>query len=168
MASPTIVGVPVRPMREDDFTTCISIALEAWPVFRERNSIYHLFSKHFARTCFIAEGGGTPVGFLLGFRSQDHADVGYVHLVCTKPAWQRRGVATSLYAAAIDAFRASGCATVRCIVDPANPASIEFHERLGFRPHPTGPLVQRGNYWATKDYNGPGVDMIEMARSLLP
>ena len=62
--------MPIRNAAESDFDSCVLIARRAWPEFKERESIFHLFCKFFSNTCFIFETGGETQGFLLRFLSQ--------------------------------------------------------------------------------------------------
>ena|SRR2546421_5318155 len=156
----------MRDAVEHDFLRCIEVAQLAWPEFKERNSIYHLFTKHFRNTCIVAEAAGAIVAFVLGFRSQVDPTIGYIHLVCTLPDYQRRGIAKTLYKAIFERFQQLGCKRVRCIVDPENAGSLSFHNGLGFRPIFSGDRTRRGEVSATKDYNGPGIDMVEFERFL--
>ncbi|MGH9437855.1 MAG: GNAT family N-acetyltransferase [Terriglobia bacterium] len=159
-------NVRIRIARDTDFVQCIEITHQAWPEFPERNSIYHLFTKHFSSTSLIAEAAEGLVGFLLAFRSPAHPELGYVHLVATRPAWQGRGIAGALYERIFSIFRDSGCSTVRCIIDPGNKRSLNFHQAIGFRPSPTGPTIDVGGVLATRDYNGASIHMVEMERPL--
>lgn len=156
----------LRLIAERDFNQCVHIAKEAWPEFKERNSIYHLFSKHFKETCFVAEVNGNIVGFVLGFISQTHREIGYIHLVATKPSHQRNGIATLLYNGAFLRFNHFGCSVVKCTVNPDNLGSLSFHKRLGFRPEFSGKKIRVGRVWATKDYNGVGHHMVELCRPI--
>lgn len=156
--------IVVRPASEGEFGDCIAIARASFPSLHERPSIFHIFTKHFSSTTLVAVApGGQIVGFVLGFRSQSQPDTGYIHLVCTEVGWQGRSVASELYAGVFDAFRRLGCARARCIVDPANVASLAFHRRQGFAVSSDGGAGPDG---ITKDYNGPGLSMVELERRL--
>src|SRR6267143_6847803 len=87
----------IRNARETDFVSCVHIARKAWPEFKERESIYHLFCKFFNNTCFVCEQNGEIRAFLLGFISQVDGSQAYIHLVAVDPSAQRQGFASQLY-----------------------------------------------------------------------
>ncbi|MCI4345159.1 MAG: GNAT family N-acetyltransferase [Thermoplasmata archaeon] len=158
--------VTIRSAAPEDFLDCIRVAHRAWPTFHERNSIYHLFTKYFSATSLVARERGKVVGFVLGFVAQSKRGIGYIHLVATDPTAQRRGIAHRLYEELFRRFRARGCRTVRCIVNPDNARSLRFHQEMGFRAEYSGVRIRVGTVWATRDYNGKGVHMVEMTRTL--
>ena len=59
----------------------------------------------------------------------------YVDRIVVAPSAHGLGVGRALYGATIERARALGLAEVTCEVnvDPPNPESLAFHERLGFR-----------------------------------
>ena len=60
----------IRNIREEDFLDCVNIVKKSWPEFKERESIYHLFSKYFSDISFVIEQDFQIVAFLFGFRIQ--------------------------------------------------------------------------------------------------
>jgi predicted GNAT superfamily acetyltransferase len=93
--------------------------------------------------------GDPPAGFLLAFshatpaQGPNHAwFLGreprflYVDRVVVAPAAQGRGLGRALYAALEAQARAAGIPALCCEVnlEPPNPGSLRFHERLGFVP----------------------------------
>src|ERR1700730_6815265 len=103
----------IRNARETDFMSCVLIARKAWPEFKERESIYHLFCKFFNNTCFVCESGGGIDAFLLGFISQVDASQAYIHLVAVEPSVQRQGLAKDLYRKFFKTAGALGARDVR-------------------------------------------------------
>lgn len=104
------------------------------------------FAKH-ARRFRVALDGGQPVGFLIGLLpgldyaspnyrwfEDRYAAFGYVDRVAVHPDWRGRGIGGRLYADFEAALPAS-VPYMACEVniDPPNPASLRFHERMGFR-----------------------------------
>jgi ribosomal protein S18 acetylase RimI-like enzyme len=156
----------IRNATEADFMPCVNIVRAAWPEFKERESIYHLFCKHFNHTCFIAEEAAGIRGFLLGFLSQTHPTQAYIHLVAIDPGSQRRGLASSLYRTFFETVSRMGRREVSLIVNPDNGPSLDFHRKLGFRAEEDGPTVQVGGVVALKDYNGPGKHMVLFHKTL--
>lgn len=145
--------------------TCVTIARRAWPSFLERNSIYHIFCKHFSDTCFVAELDGGVRGFLLGFLSQTNRDQAYIHLVAVDPDCQRRGIARTLYQTFTQAVRKMGRRRINLIVNPDNIPSLAFHEGLGFQADVAGTVLVDGTL-AVRDYNGPGEHMTPLYKDI--
>ena len=79
------------------------------------------------------------------FQERRHNFV-YVDRVVTAEFARRHGLARQLYRALIDAAQRAGRESVVCEVnlDPPNPASLAFHQRLGFVPVGEAVLAQRG------------------------
>jgi ribosomal protein S18 acetylase RimI-like enzyme len=157
----------IREIEETDFIRCVDIIRLAWPQFGERNSIYHLFSKHFSTTSFVVDEGGELIAFLLGFLSQTHPEAAYIHLVAVLPKHQHRGLATDLYGAFFEAAKRHGRRRVALIVNPDNAPSLEFHRKLGFEEKIEGPALLVNGVRAAKDYNGPGVHMVPFEKQLI-
>jgi ribosomal protein S18 acetylase RimI-like enzyme len=160
--------IRIRHATEEDFMDCVNISHAAWPEFRERESIYHLFCKHFSNTSFVALSEGVTRGFLLGFLSQTDAMVAYLHLVAVHPNWQNHGIAKSLYMRFFQTAREQGRRRIRLIVNPDNARSLRFHEALGFRADLTGETVVIDGVTAVSDYNGPGKPMVPFCKDLEP
>ncbi len=158
--------MPIRNAAESDFYSCVLIARRAWPEFKERESIFHLFCKFFSDTCFIFETGDETQGFLLGFVSQVDPAQAYIHLVAVDPSAQRQGIARRLYETFFDRVKNLGAHQVRLIVNPDNPGSLAFHRVMGFAPDLHGETVAIDGVLAAKDYNGPGIHMVPFVRSL--
>jgi ribosomal protein S18 acetylase RimI-like enzyme len=156
----------IRNIHEADFASCVEITRRAWPEFKERPAIYHLFSKHFSNTCFVCEREGEIDALLLGFLSQVDTSVGYIHLIVVDPPAQRRGLANQLYQAFFETARNLGARQVRLTVSPENAPSLLFHKSVGFEPDLSGETIQVGAVLAVKDYNGPGLHMVPYSRPL--
>ncbi len=157
----------IRNAREIDFMECVLISRRAWPEFRERESIYHLFCKFFSNTSFVYECDRKIQAFLLGFLSQVDNREAYIHLVAVDPPEQRRGIAEKLYLTFFDTVSSLGVQRVRLIVNPDNPASLAFHKKLGFDAELHGDTIEVDGVLAARDYNGPGIHMVPLSRSLL-
>lgn len=156
----------IRNAREADFWKCFKIAKKAWPTFKERPSIYHLFCKFFNSTCFVAEGNGKIHGFLLGFLSQVDPNEAYIHLVAVDPKHQRRGIARRLYDRFFKTVRRMGRRRVSLIVNPGNDRSLKFHEEYGFQKSSKGKKIRLKRVAAIKDYNGPRKHMVLFHKDL--
>jgi ribosomal protein S18 acetylase RimI-like enzyme len=156
----------IRNAAEADFMHCVLIAKRAWPDFKERESIYHIFCKFFSNTCFVCEQDKTIHAFLLGFISQVDPSQAYIHLVATDPSQQRQGLASGLYQRFFETADGLGARQVRLIVNPGNRGSLAFHEKLGFQADIHGETVMVDGVPARKDYNGPGQHMVPFSRRL--
>ncbi|MFC6645845.1 GNAT family N-acetyltransferase [Granulicella cerasi] len=145
----------------------MEISRAAWPDFKERESIYHLFCKFFSNTSFICENNdGVIVGFLLGFISQVDPAEAYIHLVAVDASAQRKGIASMLYQQFFQRVDWLGAERIRLIVNPENAASRTFHEQMGFVADIHGPSIMIGDVLAAENYNGPGLHMVTYLREL--
>lgn len=156
----------IRNAQEKDFMSCVLIARRAWPQFKERESIYHLFCKFFSNTCFVCERDGKIQAFLLGFVSQVDTSQAYIHLVAVDPSAQRQGLANQLYQKFFEAVGALGVRQVRLIVNPDNAVSLAFHKKLGFQVDLRGETIEVEGVLAVKDYNGRDIHMVPFSRTL--
>jgi ribosomal protein S18 acetylase RimI-like enzyme len=156
----------IRNATEHDFLTCFDIAHRAWPTFKERESIYHLFCKHFSDTSFIYEQESTISGFALGFLSQTQPNVWYVHLIAVDPDSQKHGIAGALYQHVFARAREIGRSKISCIVNPDNPASLKLHAKLGFVIDTSGDVIVDHGVVAARDYNGPGLHMVRFNKQI--
>jgi ribosomal protein S18 acetylase RimI-like enzyme len=94
---------------------------------------------------------GKPIGAALVLLQSNWA---FLDAVCVAPAWQRRGLATALVAAAIEALHQVGAYHV--IVSRfflGNEASCAWHRRFGFTDEPDLRLVQLYLRAATHELN---------------
>ena len=156
----------IRNAQEGDFVNCFHISKRAWPEFKERESIYHLFCKFFNNTCFVIECDGQIQAFVFGFLSQVDNNQAYIHLVAVDPPSQRQGFANQLYRRFFETVSGLGARQVRLIVNPDNAASLAFHEKLGFQADLHGDTLVVNGVRAVKDYNGPGLHMVPFIRPL--
>jgi ribosomal protein S18 acetylase RimI-like enzyme len=86
---------------------------------------------------FVAEQGGTVVGFLHVRRMRDYytqADLSHVSDIVVAAAAEGKGVGTALMADAEHWARAQGHALVQLYVLPENDAARALYERRGFAP----------------------------------
>jgi GNAT superfamily N-acetyltransferase len=155
-----------RHVRESDHASVISVVDEWWGGRRMAGMLPKLFFDHFQDTSFIAEEGGRPIAFLIGFVSQSRAGEAYIHFVGVHPDQRGRGLGAQLYEQFFAAVRARGCDTVRCITSPVNAGSIAFHTRMGFLAEP-GDGDAAGVPFA-RDYDGPGQDRVRFVKRLAP
>ena len=86
---------------------------------------------------FIAEDGGRPVGYLIGFYDEPHfmwetARVGHVDSFYVLPETRGRGVGRLLMEAAYTAMRDAGATAVALEVVDANEIARRFYDQQGF------------------------------------
>ncbi len=153
----------IRNVREDDFLAIAELAEKCPPMVTERNSIYHIFTRFFSETSFIAEDDGAA-GFILGFISQSDPSEAYIHLLCTAPSHRGTGLADELLQTFIDTVKSRGAGKVLLITKPVNQRAIRFYLRNGFRHVESCRMVESGPVRAIADYNGPGEDMVLFRR----
>lgn len=148
------MDIDLRAARPDDHAWIVSVVNDWWgrPV---AGAIPRLFLDHFHPTSLIAEAGGTPVGFLVGFLSPAEPETAYIHFVGVDPDQRGRDLGRRLYETFFEIARADNRSVVKAITAPVNTASIAFHERMGFAV--SEPV---------EGYNTPGVAHVTFHRSL--
>ena len=155
-----------RPV-EADHPALVSVVDEWWGGRRIQSIFPRLWLQHFSGTSWLAElPDGRPAGFLVGFISPDHPEIGYVHLIASNPNLRHRGLGRALYERFIADMAAKGVREVRAITWPGNRVSVGFHLAMGFLPV-EGPGVQ--NLYGTPafpDYDGPGEDRVAFVRRI--
>ncbi len=134
---------------------------------RVRHLVVRAWFRHAASTSWLVEDSeGHPVGFLLGYRSQDHASEAVLHLVGVHPSHRRRGIGRALVESFLADVSAGGVTTVSALAWPGEPIPIAFFRALGFVAD-DGPGSQ--SLYGTPafpDYEAPGEDRIVFVRRL--
>lgn len=154
---PSSPSVPVRlrPVREGDYDYLISRVDEWWGWRDVQLMLPRLFFTHFPSTTTIAaDDSGQVAGFLCGLRSEAETDLFYIHFVGVDPARRGEHIGAMLYRWAFKAGTSIGCRRVQAVTSPANIASRNFHERLGFSERLVG------------NYDGPGEDRMVLERRI--
>lgn len=151
-ACPTLprMPVPIRDVESRDIDRIRSLNDDAVPtvnVLTNADLDWFASHAHYFRVVIDAHGADRPAAFLVGLRpgldyasenyrwfSRNYRDFAYVDRVVVDPQARRSGFASLLY----EDFRLSlpdELAVMTCEVNlrPPNPASLRFHERLGFR-----------------------------------
>ncbi len=150
------MAVSIRHAKPSDYGRVIGRVNVWWGGRDMAPMLPKLFFLHFEGTSFVAEDEGDDlVGFLCGFLSQTSDDEAYIHFVGVTPDKRGEGLGRSLYERFFDEVRGHGRTVVRCVTSPANRASVEFHEALGFD-------VDR----VVPDYDGPGEDRALLVKRL--
>lgn len=152
-------GLRFRRPVEADHAFVVSRVDGWWGGRRLHDLLPRLWFQHFTGTSWIAEDeAGRIVGFLVGFVSPDHPDVGYVHMAASDPARRRQGIGAELYHRFFADVAAHGVRTVRAITWPGNRVSIEFHRAMGFLPLGGSATVPAWGSPAFLDYDAPDED----------
>lgn len=150
----------IRNVKEGDFIKIAELARKCKPMATERNSIYHLFTKFFSSTSFVAEENHRIIGFLLGFISQDNPKEAYIHLLCVHPRFRGDSIASKLLREFIETVKRKNIRRISLITKPINKRAISFYKKHGFKDY-KGPQTEKiGDVNVFKDYNGKGEDMI--------
>jgi GNAT superfamily N-acetyltransferase len=155
-----------RPV-EADHRRLVSHVDEWWGGRRLHPLFLRLWFQHFGGTSWIVEDpGGTPLGFLVGFISQDHPDRAYIHLVATNPNHRRRGLGRLLYERFLEDVAGRGVRRVNAVTWPGNRVSVAFHRAMGFSID-DGPGTQRlYGTPAYPDYEADGDDRVVFSRDV--
>jgi dTDP-4-amino-4,6-dideoxy-D-galactose acyltransferase len=83
-----------------------------------------------ADAVLTVDEGGVPIGMIT---VQDQDGTGNIGLVAVNPAYQGRGLGTSLVQAALMWFSEQGCARVEVVTQERNRAACQLYERNGFK-----------------------------------
>jgi ribosomal protein S18 acetylase RimI-like enzyme len=156
----------VRNVFENDFLAIVDKSKEWGDIVIERDTIYHVLTKHFRSTCFIAEDRQRVIGYLLGFRSQTYPEEAYLHLVQVDPAMRGHGIGRRLFSQFEASVKAMGCKKIVTTSRPQNKTAAKFYEEMGFKPVESGDMVEVDGVRAIKDYNGPGKHVVLWAKEL--
>jgi N-acetylglutamate synthase-like GNAT family acetyltransferase len=161
------VGQLLRHAREDDHRAIVDGIGRWWDVpdpSRLQGLMPRLFLQHFAGTSWIVESESGELGaFLVGFRSQDHPEVAYIHFIGVDPELRRAHIASQLYELFFAQMQDLGCTEVHAITGPPNRRSQQFHAAMGFTAHGDEPV---DGVMAYRDYDGPGEARVAFTRSL--
>ncbi len=135
--------------------------------------VHHLLGRMWfrqvARTSWLAVGGrGEPIGFLIGYLSQDQPGEAVLHLVGVDPNHRRQGIGRALVTSFMTDVTARGVTTTTALAWPDEPIAVAFFRALGFRPD-DGPGSQ--NLYgvpAMPDYESDGEDRVVFVREDRP
>jgi ribosomal protein S18 acetylase RimI-like enzyme len=156
----------VRNVFENDFLAIVDRSKEWADIVIERDTIYHVLTKHFRSTCFIAEERERVIGYLLGFRSQTYPEEAYMHLVQVDPALRGHGVGRRLFSQFEATVKAMGCKKIVTTSRPQNKMASKFYEEMGFKPVESDNMIEVDGVKAIKDYNGPGKHVVLWSKDI--
>lgn len=138
--------IRIRRATRDDLEWALALNEAVVPAVNSLSAERMLWFFETAPWFRVVESGDAPCGMLIGFFENCDYDsenyrwfssrydrFAYVDRVAVSPAARGRGLATRLYRDFIGAMPA-GNATLTCEVnlEPPNPESLRFHQRLGF------------------------------------
>ena len=140
----------VRPAHPHDLPHLLRLNQRAVPNVNSLSPIAFADLLATAEACLVVTGtedGAHPAGFLLGlgpglgYASENYRwfdaeydDFFYIDRVVVAESVRGQGVGSALYGAAALLARGRGSSRLCCEVnlEPPNPGSLRFHERLGF------------------------------------
>jgi ribosomal protein S18 acetylase RimI-like enzyme len=157
----------IRSTLEEDFVEIADLAENCSPMETERNSIYHIFTKFFRSTSFVAElPSGELGGFLLGFISQENPEDAYIHLLCVDPKMRGKHIGRKLVEKFTEEAALKECKKIYLITKPVNWNSISFYKKLGFLEDKSQETINILGTNAVKNYNGMGQHMVVFYKSI--
>ncbi len=139
----------LRPLTVEDLPEAVALNNHAYPAVPVTPLAEFAELAVLSDVALVVEDDdGSLLGFLIAFRpgspydSENYrffeergTDSLYVDRIVISEGARSQGLGAVLYAAVFDAARGEGRAEVTCEVnvDPPNPRSMAFHQRLGFR-----------------------------------
>lgn len=159
-------GYAVRGARESDHAAIVDAIVRWWGGHGEHLQLLmpRLFLQHFSDTSWVVEDAAGRLGaFLVGFRSQAHPELAYIHFVGVDPELRRAHVGARLYEQFFAEMKGRGCTEVRAITGPPNKQSQAFHAAMGFT---LGGDTEVDGVLAYLDYDGPGEHRVTFSREL--
>ena len=141
-------SLEIRPATVRDLPEVLALNQSALPHVSSLTpgSLRALFDE--AAWFYVAVFGNDCAGFLIALRPeanyrsenylwfmQRYPSFLYIDRICVSPGFQRRGVASHLYAGAEKFARECHIPLLTCEVNlaPKNPASLKFHDRQDFQ-----------------------------------
>ncbi len=154
----------IRKLSADDYEYVIARVNEWWGGRNVVDMLPRLFFDHFCNTSFVFVSDGRVVGFVVGFLSDAHVDVAYIHFTGVDPEYRKSGVASSLYKEFIEVARINNRKYVKCVTSPSNSHSLAYHQKMGFVPS-----KQDDNSIPLEidDYDGEGNHRVLLTLSLI-
>jgi ribosomal protein S18 acetylase RimI-like enzyme len=145
--------ITIEPMTLTDMAAILAELDRFWGGRDVRFLHQKALVQEFGDTCLVARGpDGQIAGYLIGFPAP--RGLGYIHAVAVRDSARGTGCGQALYQAFATAVAVHGADRLKAITNVINTGSVAFHRRLGFD-------VKR-----VEDYDGPGIPMMVMTRSL--
>ena len=151
----------VRRPTEADQARVVKVVDDWFGGRRVRHLVVRAWFRHVASTSWLAEDGtGQPIGFLIGYRSQDRRGEAILHLVGVHPSHRRRGIGRALIGSFLADAADAGSTTVTALAWTGEPIAVAFFRAVGFRLD-DGPGTQNIHGTpAYPDYEAEGEDRI--------
>lgn len=181
MTWPANAGPTLRHPTEDD-QPAIAAVVDWWFGGQHvRHLVVRAWFRHFGSTSWIATtrvgpdgetgetgetGGGIPVGFLVGYRSQDRPEEAVLHLVAVDPNVRRRGIGQALVDAFLAEAAAGGATTALAVAWPGEPIATAFFRAAGFEADDGAGSRNLFGVPGFPDYEGDGEDRMVFVRRL--
>jgi GNAT superfamily N-acetyltransferase len=159
-----VTSPSIRQLESADYDRIEPVVDEWWGGRPVRGLLQRLFFEHFGPMSFFVGSDAAVEAFLIGFRSQSHPGLGYIHFVGVRPDLRGRGLGRLLYERFFEAARSSGCAEVQCITSPHNAQSVAFHRRMGFELLPGAAEVN--GFPVSLNHAGPGQARVVFRKQL--
>lgn len=135
-----------------------------------RHLLVRAWFRHFGSSSWLAVAGpdpaSAPIGFLVGYRSQDQPGEAVIHLVAVDPNYRRRGIGRALVAAFVAQATATGATVARATAWPGEPIATTFFLRLGFEAEAGAASRNLFGTPAYPDHEGAGEDRVVFLRRL--
>ena len=159
----------LRHPTEADQPRLVAVVDEWFGGRKVHHLVVRAWFRHVASTSWLAEdAAGHPIGFLIGYRSQDHPDEAMLHLVAVHPGHRRRGIGRALVESFLADVSEARSTTVTALAWPGEPIAIAYFAALRFRAE-DGPGSQK--LYGTRafpDYEAAGEDRIVFIRRTVP
>ncbi|WP_431803478.1 GNAT family N-acetyltransferase [Halobacillus andaensis] len=154
----------IRHLKGQDCQSILPVMNEWWGGREMTYLLPRFLFDNFQDTSYVVERDGNITGFLIGFLSQTDKDEAYIHLVGVHPDNRREGIGSTLYENFFNEVSHYGVKRVRCITNPVNKNSINYHTKAGFR-------MVEGDKWIDdipvhKNYDGKGNDRVLFIKNL--
>jgi ribosomal-protein-alanine N-acetyltransferase len=143
----------IRPMVERDLDRVCAIEQAVFPVPWSRRSFRHELRDVPNSCLWVAEAGGSVVGYLISWLIEDELHIGNIAVA---PGRQGGGVGTSLLGRSLVAAAESGATSATLEVRVGNARAIDLYTRFGFEP-----VAIRKGY-----YSNDGEDAMVMMKDM--
>ncbi len=162
-------ALALRHPTEDDQPSVVRVVDEWFAGRRVHDLATRAWFRHFGQTSWLAtDDRGQPIGFLIGYRSQDRPAEGVLHLVGVHPSHRRIGIGRAIVSTFLADIAGRGVTTITALAWPGEPIPIAFFGAMGFEL--VGGSGSRNLYGtlAHPDHEAPSEDRIVFARRLRP
>src|SRR4051794_8754427 len=114
------MSVVLRSLAPSDYDVLSPVLDDWWGGRPVRAMLPRLFFDHFSSTSFVLVEDAEIQAFLVGFPSQSHPRVAYIHFIGVAPTSRGKGYGSRLYQHFYERVASLGCKEVHCITSPIN------------------------------------------------